>query len=373
VSERPGVDSLRVGLDVTALIGPPTGIHQVTAHLLDALVAADIDVRGWMLSARGRPPRLDVPVRRSFMPARVAHLGWSRSRHPTAAMLAGPVDVVHGPNFLAPPGPRSVVTVQDITPLRHPDWVAPEVAAMATPLRRAVASGTTVHVTSAMVADEVRAELGVADDQLVVVPLGLDPLPDDTPVPGPDHHPTAGAPYVLVLGTTGVRKRVPAAVRALAESGHGDVHLVVAGPEGDDEATLRTSVRTHGLGDRFHRIATVDDSARVRLLAGARLVAFPSRYEGYGLPPLEALASGIPTVATAVGALPELIGADLELCRPGDDDGFAAAVRTALDADPVVADELRQRLRALTWERTASELIGVYRRLAGQDGSPASR
>ena len=130
---------LRVGLDVTSLVGPPTGIHQVTRGLLDALVARDdIDLHGWLLTARGAAPDVGIPVRRSRIPASLAIRGWARADLPPGRLVTGPADVVHGTNFLAPPKRNSVLSLQDMTPLAHPAWCEPAVAAVAGVVRNAV-------------------------------------------------------------------------------------------------------------------------------------------------------------------------------------------------------------------------------------------
>ncbi|MEO0492685.1 MAG: hypothetical protein AAF081_04635 [Actinomycetota bacterium] len=154
---------LRVGIDITPLVGPPTGIHQHTRHLTDALFARDdVDVSGWLLSARGDKPTFAGPVRRSPVPASLAARLWARGGWPGRRTLAGAVDVVHGTNFLAPPAGTSVVTIQDLTPLAHTELVEPAVAAKAPAIRAVLESDAWVHTSSQAVADELAA-LGRTD------------------------------------------------------------------------------------------------------------------------------------------------------------------------------------------------------------------
>lgn len=356
------MNPLRVALDVTALLGPPTGIHQVTRGLLDALAMRDdIDLHGWLLTARGDRPPISIPVRRSRIPAAIAVRGWARSTFPPGRLVAGRADVVHGTNFLAPPTPRSVISLQDLTPISHPAWCEPAVAAMAAPLRHAIRRGATVHVSSALVREEALAELRVDPDRVRLVHHAVRPICGGDPSLGRG---LAGSDrYVLVLGTVEERKNVTAAVNAAAELPP-DVRLVVVGPAGNAEEAVAASIRRVG-SERVVRLPAVDASTRNSLIRGAVALAWPSRYEGFAVPPLEALSVGTPVVATAVGALPELIGDAVPLIAPGDNDAFTHALIAAVASPPLIPERIRETIDALTWERSAAAMVEVYRDVAG--------
>ena len=351
---------LRVALDVTPLLGPPTGVHQVTRGLLDALIdGGEVDVTGWLLTARGEQPLLGVPVRHSRVPARLALAGWGRSGFPPGPVVTGPADVIHGTNFVAPPNPASVISLQDMTPLTHPEWCRPEVAAMAPTIRNAARRGATFHVSSALVRDEAIAELAVPRERVRLVHHALVPIGGD---PGTGRGIAGSDRYALVLGTVERRKRVTMAVEAM----HGidpDVRLVIVGPDGNDEDELAAATRALG-DDRVRRLPAVDAHSRNALVRGADALLWPSQYEGFALPPLEALSVGTPVVATAVGALPELIGDEVGLIAPDDCEGFAAAVGSALTDPPPVPESLTQRLESLTWAKACEKMLVVYRDVA---------
>jgi len=146
-----------------------------------------------------------------------------------------------------------------------------------------------------------------------------------------------------------------------------ELRLVVAGPDGWGSAAFQDAVQAARHGDRVVRLGYVDDAARADLLAGARLLAYPSLDEGFGHPPLEAMRAGVPVVAARAGALPEVLGDAALLAAPSSVPALADALHAA-NAD----DETRARLTAAghervaryTWDRAVDELVASYRRLA---------
>jgi alpha-1,3-rhamnosyl/mannosyltransferase len=175
--------------------------------------------------------------------------------------------------------------------------------------------------------------------------------------------------YVLALGTVEPRKDLPSLLAAFdaAAARLPDVRLVVAGPDGwgqpaFDDALARTVHR-----DRVVRVGWVEDPVRAALLSGAWAYAYPSLYEGFGFPPLEAMAVGVPVVATTAGALPEVLGDAARLVPPGDTDALAEAL-VALDDDAeraALVERGRRRVGRFSWDACADGLTALYRRAVG--------
>ena len=357
---------LHVALDVTPMLGPPTGVHQTTAGLLTALRARpDLEVSGYVLSFRGeisahRFDGLAVVSRR--WPAALAHRSWARFDYPKGRWLAGSSDVIHGTNYTTPPADHGrVVSVQDLTMVTHPDWCTPAVVRMRGALRRAIDRGAHVHVTSEATGAEAMTRLGVADDHLHVVPVAVSPLGPGDADRGRE---MAGSDdYVLALGTTEPRKDLRALPSAVARLDR-RMTLVVVGPIGAAESDLEAAVHSAGIGDRYRRMGVVSERSRSDLVRGATVLAYPSLAEGFGLPPLEALTVGCPVVATEVGALPELIGDHVDLVPPNDADALTDALREATARPTVVPEALVERISAMTWDRAAQEMVEIYRRAA---------
>ncbi|MBM3673733.1 MAG: glycosyltransferase family 4 protein [Actinobacteria bacterium] len=365
------ISALRIAVDGTPLLGNRTGVGEVAAGLLRALAARpDVEPIAYALTWRGRgglAPVLPRGVRGATRPApaRVVRGLWERgSVEPRVERWTGPVDVVHALNYVAPPARAPVmVMVHDLTFVRYPELCTPDTLRYPLLLRRAVDRGATVHTPSRFVADEVAEHFGLAPDRIVAVHSGVPDVGAGDRAGGAR---LAGAErYVLALGTVEPRKNLPALVRAfgLVARADPDVVLVVAGPDGWDRERFTAAVDISPARERIVRLGYVRDAARRDLLAGASVFAYPSIYEGFGFPALEAMAAGVPVVAGRAGALPEVLGDAALFVDPHDDDAIAAALLDALHADTtrqrLVASGLA-RTRRYTWERMAATLVERY-------------
>jgi glycosyltransferase involved in cell wall biosynthesis len=372
---------VRVALDATSLIGVRTGVGTFTRELLARLPGRpDLDVAAFAVTHRGsRALASDLPdgvavARRWPMAARPLRWCWRRADSPPIEWWTGRIDVVHGPNFVVPPSRHGaeVVTVHDLTCVRFPEMCTADTLQVPDLLRRALARGAWVHTVSAFVAAEVVDAFGADPERVVAVPNGSPAVvaPDRRPALAARGRRRAGAErYVLSLGTLEPRKDLPSLVRAFDQlaASDPDLHLVLAGPDGWGAEAVAAAVAGAGAKARIRRLGWVADTDREALLTGAAVVAYPSRYEGFGLPPLEALAAGTPVVATEVGALPEVLVDGAEWAAPGDVDALAAALHTVLTdqarAERLVAAGAR-RVEAYSWDRTADALVELYRRAA---------
>ena len=177
--------------------------------------------------------------------------------------------------------------------------------------------------------------------------------------------------YVLAVGTAEPRKDLPGLVRAfdaLAQR-HSDVALVLAGPPGWGEVALDAAVAAAAARTRIVRTGWLTDADLGALLTRASVLAYPSLYEGFGFPPLQAMRAGVPVVATRAGSLPEVLGDAAALVEPTDHDGLTVALERCL-----VDDGERRRLVAAgtawsarySWERCGEELELLYRSAAAQ-------
>jgi glycosyltransferase involved in cell wall biosynthesis len=372
-----GRPRLRVALDATPLLGHPTGVGNFCAGALSGLGArGDLEISAFAVSWRRRGEigplvPADVSVAQRPMPARPLHALWSRGPFPPVEWFIGDADVVHGTNFVVPPtrGARRVVTVHDLTTLRFPELCDAATLRFPALIRRAIADGAWVHTPSAFVAGEVIEAFGVAPERVRSVHSGIPPL--DPPATPADGSPPAGLPpgtgrYVLAIGTAEPRKDLPglvAAFDALAADRR-DLALVLAGADGWGAAALDQAVAASPFSSRIVRPGWVPGPTRSGLLRGAAVLAYPSLYEGFGFPPLEAMAAGIPVVATRVGSLPEVLGDGAVLVAAGDTDALAGALAAILDSPEragALAASGRRQAGQFSWDRCADGLAALYR------------
>jgi glycosyltransferase involved in cell wall biosynthesis len=295
---------------------------------------------------------------------------WERGApRPRAEDWTGPVDVVHATNFVAPPARAPVVvTVHDLTFIRFPELCTPDTLRYPALLRRSIERGAVIHTPSEFVAAEVRELLGAPADRVVAIHSGVPTVANGDPAGG--RRRAGGDRYVLALGTVEPRKNLRALVTAfdLVAAADHELRLVLAGPPGWDSARVQAAIDSCRARDRIVQLGFVDTTGRADLLAGATAFAYPSLYEGFGFPPLEAMACGVPVVAGDAGALPEVLGDAARLVTPDDLDGLAAAIAELTGPDTTARDALIDRghhqVRRYDWDTTAARLTDLYRSLA---------
>jgi glycosyltransferase involved in cell wall biosynthesis len=383
VPERPAPSDqgrLSVGFDATPLLGRPTGVGAFCAGALAGLSALpDLDVSAYAVSWRRRQGIAslvpdDVSTRQRAMPGRPLHAAWRRVPFPPVEWFIGRRDVVHGSNFVVPPtrSAARVVTVHDLTVVLYPELCDTPTLQFPGLVRRAVAEGAWVHAPSQFVADQVVAELGVDPSRVRAVHHGIPSLPpagsDRSPMPrgAPVRLPEGCGRYILAVGTIEPRKDYPLLVSAFEQmaAAHPETALVIVGGDGWGSERFLAAVASSPVRSRIVRAGYLDDGALAATLRGAAVLAYPSRYEGFGFPPLQAMAVSVPVVATAVGAVPEVVGDGAILVGPGDADGLAAGLTRVLDGGPEVdAQTARGLVRSghFTWGRCARGLASLYR------------
>jgi glycosyltransferase involved in cell wall biosynthesis len=293
-----------------------------------------------------RPDRYRVIRPPAALAHRAGHV-WEQVVLPVQAATAA---AVYSPANLAPVGyRRNVVVLHDAAALRHPDAYSwPYVEYQRRLLPRLVRAARAVITVSEFSRAELIEVLDVPPERVTVIAEGVDErffTGADPSSPATRYGLTG--PYALAVGTVSARKNLGAlqpAARALRERG---IELVLAG---SDRGYLRAS--ESGL----RRLGYIDDEHLPGLYAGARALAMPSGYEGFGLPCLEAMACGTPVVAASAGALPETCGDAAMLVDPSDADGFAQAMVAAACDEHVRAPLIEsggRRAASFSWARTA--------------------
>ncbi len=348
--------SHRVAFDVTPELFAATGVARYSRELGRALDQRE----DWTLarfSVGRRSKQAYGDTRHLPLPLRTVHPMWRLLSLPRAEHLAGPVDVVHSLDLVAPPTRHPlIVTVHDLAAIAHPELHPDRTVQIQR--RRLAELGRAAAVIA--VSESTAAGLvssGIARERIHVTPLGL------TPLPPPARAPVDDGPFVLAVGTLEPRKAHDILISAFAAAAGQDARLVFAGPTAGRAATLQALAARLGIGDRLAILGAVDDRILSDLYRRASLLCMPSRAEGFGLPVLEAMSVGLPVVASDIPAVREVAG-EAAICVPVGD---ARALGQAL-AGVLRNPELRGRLKDLglaraagfTWDATAAATVTAY-------------
>lgn len=373
---------LKVGINATALLSPRTGIGQYIYHLgLEFLECGEIDpyffyAEHWGTELRSGPlaniSEIKAFINR-FMPWPHIISRFLMQIKFSDGLSKHPVDVYHEPNYLAYKfsGP-SVVTVHDASWVRHPEThPAERLNAISRYFPRSLEASSAILTDSEFVKGEIVELFGVSPEKIYPVLLGVslefNPRSPEECNAFLANHQLAFGQYVLSVGTLEPRKNIPALIDAysmLPANLQRRFPLVLVGMRG--WLTSGLEARMKPLVDRgvIKPLGYVPDAAMPLIYSGAAAFVFPSVYEGFGLPPLEAMACGVPVISSQTSSLPEVVGDAGILVDPQDVDAIADSLRRVLE-DRAFAEELAQkgiqRAAGFSWKRTTAETIDVYR------------
>jgi len=356
---------MRVAINAWFWNSHTTGRGQYTRCLVEHLIAiaSELDIRLIRPRAGGR--------------ARNLYKVWFEQVIFPRACLAHRVDVAHVPYWAPPMTPQvpTLITIHDLIPLLlRPYRGGPAVRLYTALVSTTAQSAVQVLTDSRASQRDIVTHLGLPAERVRVIPLAVDARYTAAPAPGDaEVHARYGLPdqYTLYLGGFDVRKNVTAALAAYRWVGpalDGDCPLVIAGrlPDRDTRFTPdpRRLAREWGVEPFVHYTGYVAEEDKPALYRGAAAFIFPSRYEGFGLPILEAMACGTPVVGSDVASVPEVVADAGVLLPPDDAEGMAGAL-IQLVTDKGFHADMRRRAIAqagrFSWERTARETLAAYR------------
>jgi len=378
---------VRVAIDYTPAIRQGAGIGRYTRGLVSAL--ADIDQENqYILFCAGEPPsRKEWPpnfvLRQSAIPSRWLTIGWHRLRLPLPAeALTGDCDLYHSPDFVLPPlrTARGVVTVHDLTFLRLPGCADPGLRAyLNRSVPKAVSAARHVLADSWNTRNDLIDLLQVSPGKVSVVPGAVDATFARVEDSGMLDHTRAryGLPpwFIISVGTLEPRKNYPRLVSAYALMRRQTAlphHLVIVGRPGWLYKEVHERVRTEGVGEYVHFLGFVPDGDLPALYTLADLMVFPSLYEGFGIPPLEAMACGTPVVSSNNSSLPESVGSAAMTVNAEDGEGIADAMARVLGNSSLRARLIelgKVQAKQFTWTAAVHQLLAAYKRALSESGT----
>jgi glycosyltransferase involved in cell wall biosynthesis len=378
---------MRIGLDYTSAATQSAGIGRYTRELVRALLAmpsphhyaffyaspARMDESAFSLQpAAGQPPTIRrVPIHDKWL-MRL----WQRLRVPLPVeTFVGKVDLFHSPDFTLPPtlpGVPTLLTVHDLSFVRDPDSAWPSLRAFLNKaVPRSVQRATHVLADSLATKNDLIELFGTPAGKITVLYSGVEarfaPVRDRAEIDRVCATYQLPRPFILSVGTLQPRKNYARLIEAFAQiAAEVPDQLVIAGGKGWLYESIFERVRSLGLEQRVHFPGFVDDVDLPALYSAARLFAYVSLYEGFGLPLLEAMACGAPVIASNVSSLPEVVGEVGLQVDPRDTDAIAQALRQMIDRPDLRSASMAaglDRARTFTWDKAAGELLAIYDKL----------
>jgi alpha-1,3-rhamnosyl/mannosyltransferase len=377
------VEEMRVGINGVAMLSQLTGIGQYTYNLVRELQM--MHLTPWLFYGTDwrqdiRPmamPGMDVAknlfkrliprpyVAQRFLLQRLFSRGARQHR----------IQLYHEPNFMSYRfhGP-AVVTVHDLSWMRYPETQPAErVREMNRVMPITMQTAAHILVDSEFVRREVIEHYGLSEERVTKTLLGVaaefKPLNANQCAPILDAYRLQFGRYILAVATLEPRKNLVSVIAAFAqlpETIRRRYPLVIVGMRGWGESLASDSVRQMIARGEVRLTGYVPQADLPSLYAGARLFVYQSLYEGFGLPPLEAMACGVPVIVSNRASLPEVVGNAGILTEPLDDGRIAQHMREVIEDDALhqsLSKAGRQRAETFTWRRCAAETMAVYRKV----------
>ncbi len=358
---------------VRAVTAAVKGGNTFTYHLFSARPPDPLPVENPV------PAGDHITYRQAPLDARWLYRLWYRLRLPLPVQtFTGPIDLFHSPDFVLPPVRGDIptlLTVHDLSFIHYPDTFTPSlIRFLNDAVPRSVARATHILADSQATKDDLQQLWQVPADKITVLYSGVDER--FRPVPQPaklaevrQRYAIPDAPYLLALSTIQPRKNYQMLIRAFRPVAQDWPHnLVIGGGKGWLFEQILAEVEAQDLTGRVHFIGYVNDHDLPALYSGAALFLYPSLYEGFGLPPLEAMACGVPVLLANNSSLPEVAGDAALLLSPHDEAAWSQAIhRLLLDSGrraQMVAAGFQQA-RQFTWRKAGRQLRTLYGELLG--------
>ena len=383
--ERRESPQLRIAVDAANLLKPKTGIGEYTINLMRGLSRLENPEFVLFHDSLHKPnikslfdglDQSKIRLASLPIPANLVGPAWQACPWPPVDWTTGPVDIFHSPNYRVLPVRRAklVVTVHDLVVLKYPRHQSlTRVKHIGGWLRRLKRADAVIAVSENTRRD-ILEYLDIPAEKVRVIYQGYNADLFRSDVPGEDvervllRH-RLQAPYFLYVGTLEPRKNLVRLLKAFSlvrRNGLGNIHLVLAGRKGWKFEEIFDEIRKLNLHDSVRQLGYLADEDLPGLIKGARALVYPSLYEGFGLPPLEAMAVGTPVLTSNTSSLPEVVGGAGVMVDPEDVEALAMALER-LWTDETWGESLRMKgyrqAQRFTWDKAAKQTLELYHSL----------
>jgi len=371
---------MRICVDIQSAVSQRAGVGRYTRNLVEHLAPLmgptdnlnlfyfDFHRRGLDFPCPGANPK---PIR--WIPGKYAQQAWKRLQWPPFDWFSGKADLYHFPNFTIPPltKGKKIVTIHDMSFLRYPEFSEQKnLEYLSAFIHDTVRRADAILTVSEFSRKETSELLGLDPAQIFATPLGITPgcvRPTASQIANTRRQLKLERPYLLSVGTLEPRKNIPFLIEIFEQLPEFDGDLVIAGMKGWKVGPILERMNSSSRRERIRYLEFVPDCDLFSLYAGAELFVTTSFYEGFGLPPLEAMACGTPVVSSTGGSLPEMLTGAASVLIHGFDASYWAHTITALLNDRSRRDELARNAPAhaarFSWRDTARKTLDVYRKV----------
>lgn len=367
---------MKVCVDVQAAVSQRAGVGRYTKALVEHLGAAagedTLNLFYFDFKGHGEPLKTSNAqvCRTRWFPGRLAQFAWKTVSWPPFDMFAGPADVYHFPNFIIPPlsRGRSVVTIHDASFLRFPEMAETRnLRFLQSRIRETVRRADAIITDSQFSANEIVTLLGAPPDRVHVIYPGVAQgfAPVDQASAAELLQPLdVRRPFVLTVGTIEPRKNTQFLIEVFEKMKGFDGMLAIVGMPGWKCRPIMDRMANSSRAKDIRYLSYVSDKQLLALYARTELFMFPSIYEGFGFPPLEAMACGAPVISSAAASLPEVLG-DAALIVDDFDPNRWAELATSRLGDRSMTEKGKNHVSKYTWHKAAQDTWKIYRKAAG--------